>query len=180
MANTNPQSKTQPGTTQERAAWFLQWNCRTFARKKAEFLLRYPAETRPVVLLLQEAQDPNISLPGYDTYTRFTIPHRQRTPNGPGSKAPPHSVIYRGNAAVLVAARISHNELDLQRWCTQHQEVVRVALQLSQCKVVVVSIYVRPPIRNSVTIDWSWVEDLRKMHPDALVIGGDFNTRHTC
>ncbi|KAG0413442.1 hypothetical protein HPB47_009405 [Ixodes persulcatus] len=38
----------------------------------------------------------------------------------------------------------------------------------------------RPSIRNSVTIDWSWVEDLRKMHPDSLVvIGGDFNTRHT-
>ncbi|KAG0410894.1 hypothetical protein HPB47_011958 [Ixodes persulcatus] len=117
---------------------------------------------------------------GYDTYTRPTIPHRQRTPNGSGGKAPPHSVNYRGNAAVLVATRIPHDELDLQRWCTQHQEVVGVALQLPQCKVVVVSIYVRPSIRNSVTIDWSWVENLRKMHPDALVvIGGDFNTRHT-
>ncbi|KAG0431315.1 hypothetical protein HPB47_021912 [Ixodes persulcatus] len=119
----------------------------TFGRKKAEFLLRYPAGTRPVVLLLQEAQVPNLSLPGYDTYTRPTIPHRQRTPNGSGGKAPPHSVNYRGNAAVLVAARIPHDELDLQRY---------------------------------VTIDWSWVEDLRKMHPDALVvISGDFNTRHT-
>ncbi|XP_040076191.1 uncharacterized protein LOC115315209 [Ixodes scapularis] len=181
MANTNPQSKTQPGTTRERAAWFLQRNCGTFARKKAEFLFRYPAGTRPVVLLLQEAQDSNLSLPGYDTYKQPTIPHRQRTPNGPGGKALPHSVNYMGNAAVLVAARIPHDELDLQRWCTQHQKVVGAALQVTRCKVVVVSIYVRPSIRNNVTIHWSWVEDLRKMHPDALVfIGGDFNTRHTC
>ncbi|KAG0425626.1 hypothetical protein HPB47_027219 [Ixodes persulcatus] len=170
-----------PDLSEEGAARFLKWNCRTFARKKAEFLLRYPAGTRPVVLLLQEAQVPNLSLPGYDTYTRPTIPHRQRTPNGPGGKAPPLSVNYRGNAAVLVAARIPHDELDLQHWCTQHQEVVGVALQLPQCEVVVVSIYVRPSIRNSVTIDWSWVENLRKGHPDALVvIGGDFNSRHTC
>ncbi|XP_042149526.1 uncharacterized protein LOC121837784 [Ixodes scapularis] len=128
-----------------------------------------------------EAQYPNLSLPGYDTYTRPSIPHRQRTPNGPAGKEPPQSVNYRGNAAVLAAALIPHDELDLQRWCTQLQEVVSVALQLPQCKVVVVYIYDRPSIRNSVTIDWSWVEDLRKMHPDAfVVIGGDFNTRHTC
>ncbi|KAG0431028.1 hypothetical protein HPB47_022168 [Ixodes persulcatus] len=139
-----------------------------------------PLGQAPVVLLLQEAQVPNLSLPGYDRYTRPTIPHRQRTPNGSGGKAPPYSVNYRGNAAVLVAARIPHDELNLQRWCTQHQEVVGVALQLPQCKVVAVSIHVRPSIRNSVTIDWSWLENLRKMHPHALVvIGADFNTRHT-
>ncbi|KAH9362189.1 hypothetical protein HPB48_002167 [Haemaphysalis longicornis] len=89
-------------------------------------------------------------------------------------------VTYDGNAAVLVDSRFPHVELDLQRWCTSHQEVVGVTLQLHLREVVVVSVYVRPSVRKTAQVDWSWLENLRKTRPGALfVIGGDFNAPHT-
>ncbi|KAH9369783.1 hypothetical protein HPB48_011630 [Haemaphysalis longicornis] len=72
------------------------------------------------------------------------------------------------------------SSLIFSSWCTSHQEVVGVTLQLHQREVVVVSVYVRPSVRKTAEVDWSWLENLWKTRPGALfVIGSDFNARHT-
>ncbi|KAH9382631.1 hypothetical protein HPB48_023179 [Haemaphysalis longicornis] len=76
-------------------------------------------------------------------------------------------VTYHGNAAVLVDSRFPHVELDLQRSCTSHQEVVGVTLRLHQREVVVVSVYVRPSVQKTAQIDWSWLDSIRKTRPGA-------------
>ncbi|KAH9382481.1 hypothetical protein HPB48_000140 [Haemaphysalis longicornis] len=180
MADNSQSFATAPRPHQGQAPWILQWNCRTFARQKPELLIRYRTWTQPTVFLLQETRDSNLAVPGYDIYLRPTIPRRQRMSRKPVGITSMQPVAYDGNAAVLVDNRFPHVELDLQCWGTSHQEVVGVTLQLHQREVVLVSVYVRPSVRKTAQVDWSWLENLRKTRPGALfVFGDDFNTHHT-
>ncbi|KAH9371343.1 hypothetical protein HPB48_016601 [Haemaphysalis longicornis] len=89
-------------------------------------------------------------------------------------------VTYHGNAAVLFGSRFPHVELDLLRWCTSHQEVVGINLQLFQREVVEVSTCIRTSLRKPAQIDSSWLDTIRKTRPGALcVIGCNFNAHHT-
>ncbi|KAM7300634.1 hypothetical protein ISCGN_016242 [Ixodes scapularis] len=76
---------------------------------------------------------------------------------------------------------MAHVKLDTAAWCTPTQEVtaVRIALDGTERRLLVVSAYCRPYTGKTTTCDFSWVKTLRDAYPtDYTVFGGDLNTHY--
>ncbi|KAH9360922.1 hypothetical protein HPB48_003579 [Haemaphysalis longicornis] len=56
----------------------MQWNCRGLTTRSAELNQRFARNERPIILLLQETNTPNINLMGFNVYTTPVIRQSQR------------------------------------------------------------------------------------------------------
>lgn len=160
------------------APLIIQWNCRSFHRSHP--LLAHQATVmNPAALLLQETRGP-ASLTGYRT---FQTPSILQT----GSRATVRPTTPPGQAAVLIHKACKAALLDLSAYCTQTREIVAVKFTLpKQSKhqaFVVASVYYRPSTSTPSTgrpNELNWFSELLHLSSGCqLIIGGDFNARHT-
>ncbi|KAG0412043.1 hypothetical protein HPB47_010811 [Ixodes persulcatus] len=158
----------------------LQWNCRGLAKRRGELLARVSDPQYAFdILLLQETHTDTVQLSGYDGHHNPTIEHKlakKRHLNPPT----PETVI-RAQAGVYVRRNMPHVKLDTAAWCTPIQEVtaVRIALDGTERRLLVVSAYCRPYTGKTTTCDFSWMKTLRDAYPtDYTVFGGDLNTHY--
>lgn len=171
-------------TPQLQPVQVLQWNCRGYNRRSAELHLRLTRLGSPQVILLQENNTPTPTLSGYHAYVNPTItrvshatgpPCTSSQPNVPGAQKPTEK---RGQAAVLIDRNLPQTQLNTSVLCSPVREVVAVRVQVANRRVTFVSVYIKPGLRNG--DDMQWTATLRQLAgADALLIGGDFNARHT-
>ncbi|KAG0421517.1 hypothetical protein HPB47_002593 [Ixodes persulcatus] len=117
-------------------------------------------------VLLQEVGDKSIGLTGYRGFHSPSIVHvRGGVPK------------IRAQAAVFLKKSYPHQQLDTSMWCTETQEVVAVRTTTGLKKIILLSAYYRPTNADD---DNSWMSQMmRDFHGHHIVIGGDFNARHS-
>lgn len=156
----------------------LQWNCRGFARRSAELALRLERSQKPSIWLLQETNCVYPKLTGFRSYSAPSITTRSRGRKPRTRKSEDSEEEARGSAAILVENGIPQTQINTANWCNSMREIVAVRTLISGKVVVFVSVYLRPGIKGG--HDTDWIEELRDITGnDSLVIGGDFNTKHT-
>ncbi|KAH9379218.1 hypothetical protein HPB48_022521 [Haemaphysalis longicornis] len=147
----------------------LQWNCRSFRRRKADFIDRFQliqGRNTPAIIALQEVNGPLVRIPSYEGY------------------APRDDATQPVKAALFIHRGFTHVELDTQPWCNAFTEVAGCRVEISPHRAILVfSVYISPEGARKKSqlshIDLSFVQHFQKLYPkDVTVMCGDFNAQH--
>lgn len=147
----------------------LQWNCRSFRRRKADFIDRFQliqGRNTPAIIALQEVNGPLVRIPSYEGY------------------APRDDATQPVKAALFIHRGFTHVELDTQPWCNAFTEVAGCRVEISPHRTILVfSVYTCPEGARKKSqlshIDLSFVQHFQKLYPkDVTVMCGDFNAQH--
>lgn len=115
-----------------------------------------------------------MKLRGYQTYTSPSIrvvKHGRETGHTPQYEI-------KSQAAIFVDRNVPQTQLDTVGLCDQTREIVAVRTLVAGHAVTFVSVYLRPEARGGHNADW--IAKIAAMAAnEALVIGGDFNAKHT-
>ncbi|XP_040078035.2 uncharacterized protein LOC120849846, partial [Ixodes scapularis] len=149
-----------------------QWNCRGLRLRAAQLKATHhnKPQERPDAYLLQEVYCTTVKLTGYKSYANPSIPSVRAGQFG-GQE---------GQAMVYIKKHWPQHEIDLQQWCTEHQEVVAVRTTQQDIPVILVSVYYRPGASVREPRDHGWIAHLDGLYPkEQKIVGGDFNLQHT-
>lgn len=154
----------------------LQWNCRSLTSNGTDLKTRLTEQLsyakRPIAILLQETRTANFHIPGYISHFLPTITHT-------ATEKP------AGQNGMFIRSDQVYTLIDTRKYCTCMQEIIAARIQLATGSrkfktYILVSAYYRPETSKSTKGSFEWVGELRTLYPtDHIIIGGDFNAKHT-
>lgn len=150
------------------AVTIIQWNCRGLRLRAAELNVKHSnrPQERPDAYLLQEVNCTTIKLNGYKSYADPSVPSVRAD--------------RVGQAMIYLHRDWPQHQVNLQQWCTKHQEVVAVRTTRQNTPVILVSVYYRPGASLKEPRDHGWITHLDVLYPgEQKIVGGDFNLQHT-
>lgn len=150
----------------------LQWNCRSLSQTLNDLRARLEGMKEghlPIALLLQEIRGATPKIKGFKIHIQPSILHSKHT-------------VPKGQAAVYIKEGITHRPIRTDTANDNACEAVAVRISDSRLerKTIICSVYIRPDTGRSRNKGFEWIRRIRSEYPtDHVIIGGDFNARHT-